>query len=245
MLDSQQHISTLFPYTTLFRSTEIEAKQRQIKEAHQELINDLGEIRPNWQSIADIYLQQATVRETLQSLQRRLDEEREDIFVKERLALRFVDDYGEQDIFVSDPYVAEQLESMQNEFYLRSGVEYYQDLPEDVRERVSHYTLWPLTLITTEDFKGKVLDRLTTMKDRLQYPITILTLDEVTQLEVQSVDGTWIAPSHWEHNLYEAQFAEWKVKLKQEAEKMTEKRRKIEKRIEKHQTEIGRASGRE
>lgn len=218
------------------RITEIEAKQRQIKEAHQDLINDLGKIRPNWQSIADIYLQQATVRETLQSLQRRLDEEREDVFVKERLALRFVDDYGEQDIFVSDPYVAEQLESMQNEFYLRSGVEYYQDLPEDVRERVSHYTLWPLTLITTEDFKGKVLDRLTTMKDRLQYPITILTLDEVTQLEVQSVDGTWIAPSHWEHNLYEAQFAEWKVKLKQEAEKMTEKRRKIEKRIEKHQT---------
>src|SRR5690625_7960375 len=91
--------------------------------------------------MADICLNQATVRESSQSLQRRLDEEREDIFVKERLALRFVDDYGGQDIFVSDPYVAEQLESMQNEFYLRTGVEYYQDLPEDVRERVSHYTL--------------------------------------------------------------------------------------------------------
>lgn len=208
-------------YTLDIKIHEKEYADEQMQDAHQRLINQLALVRPHWKTIADLHLQEKRVEGQLTDMQAKIRREREDALYKERLAHRFVDDYDGQDIFFSDAFLGRRLAEWQNQFYVRTGTDYYENLSDLDKETYVNYPLWPLTLITTEADYGKLLKLLAEIQDRLQYPITVLTLEEVKGLNDREAEGTWIAPSHWETNLDHEHFMTWKQNLRDIAEETT------------------------
>src|SRR5699024_2733598 len=207
--------------------------KHQMKLAQDQLNEQLAEIRPNWQTV-DLHLQESRLRGALNDLLANIRREREDVLYKERLAHRFVDDYDNQDLFIADAFLAERLKSWQNQFYVTSGTEFYDNLSEEDRQYYATYPLWPLTLVTTSADKDKLLENLKIIEERLQYPISVLTLEEVKQLGHEEIDGTWIAPQHWKANLNEEKFVHWKKELREVAVEATRNRENIETILEEH-----------
>lgn len=219
--------------TTAERSTielEIEHVKRDendMQAAHDILLEQLVTIRKNWQTI-DLHLREDSVYEILVNLERKLTREREDLLYKERLAHRFLDDYANQDIFFADPFLAERLADWQNQFYVITGTDFYDDLTEAEQKAYDTFPLWPATLITTETDRASLSQKVTEVKDRLQYPVMILTLEEAKQIGQGEVDAQWIGPAHWQENLHIEKFASWKADIREVAEASTGLRKEKE-----------------
>ena len=81
-----------------------ESEETQMQEAHDYLLAELAGIRPKWGSLIDLYLRENSVYQELLELQTVLNREYDELLYQERTMLRFVDDYGEQDIFFSDRF---------------------------------------------------------------------------------------------------------------------------------------------
>ncbi|PAV30774.1 hypothetical protein CIL05_03360 [Virgibacillus profundi] len=215
--------------------------EQTMQKAHDALIDKLGEIRPSWKAITNLHLKENSVYSPLIDLQGKLTREREDIMYKERLARYFVDNYDEQKTFFTDTFLAEKLAEWQNQFYVVTGPEFFADLNDDQKTAFAEYPLWPLTLISTEADQEKVITKLTEIKARLQYPISVLTLEEVKRIGIgnSSVKEKWVAPTHWQTNLDEEYFMTWKKDVRKVAEELTALREQKEAELNNCQAIIG------
>ena len=214
------------------KQTELETERKHFEDAHQIVKMKLAEMRSQWARIDSIYLKQDSLEKQLIEHIAKLEKDREQLLVDERLAYRFVDDYGTQDVFYADPFLAQQLESWKNQFsYLETGVTYIQSLNEKAEEFVDKFSLWPITLITTEKEKPKLLEKAIQTGDRLQFPVYVLSTDEASEI-VRSgwqADKEWVAPSHWKINIDLEQFHAWKLKVNNQAEDVKNERLEKEK----------------
>ncbi|WP_353948652.1 hypothetical protein ABNN70_02440 [Sporolactobacillus sp. Y61] len=197
-----------------------------MEKSEQDLRRQLSVLRPQWATLEDVYLNPDSIEKRLNENIDRLEQEHEDLLLKERVALRFVDDYGSQDLFFSDPFLEKQLISWKNQFdYLVTGVEFLQTMSDQEREKYLGYSLWPLTLVTTQANKEKVIDKLGHISDRLQYPVNVLTTEEALTIQDQDMPGSWVAPVHWKENIDAASFKAWKAHLAADAGQRTAQRR--------------------
>lgn len=224
----QQHILKIST-----KQSNLVQEQEQFEESHNTIKLKLGEMRPIWSRMDSVYLKQDSIEKQLMEIIYRLETEREKLLYKERLAHRFVDDYGTQDIFYADPFIAQILDSWRNQFsYLETGMKYMQSLDRDSQRLFDIHPMWPISLIVTAKEKAKLLDKLDQITDRLQYPIQVLTTDEANSLitngQVQGKD--WIHPLHWKQSIIEEEFTAWKKSIADQANIAKETR--IEKDIE-------------
>ncbi|RYL91667.1 hypothetical protein [Sporolactobacillus sp. THM19-2] len=205
-----------------------------MEKAKKDVIIQLADLRPQWAALEDVYLNPESIEKRLTESINRLEQDHEDLLFKERAALRFVDDYGHQDLFFCDPFLEKQLTSWKNQFdYLVTGVEYLQTMSAEEREKHLDYSLWPLTLVTTQTGKEKIIDKLGHISDRLQYPVKVLTTEEALTVQDQAAIQSWVAPDHWKGNIDAAAFEEWKAHISVDAEKMTSRRKDKEREREK------------
>ncbi|MCD8501232.1 MAG: hypothetical protein LRY71_05545 [Bacillaceae bacterium] len=200
-----------------------------ISEAEAELIAQLVKTRPQWASIENVYLQQDSIEKRIIETEEQLKASRNDLLHQERIAYRFVDDYGKQDIFFSDSFLEQQLQSWKNQFdYVITGVEYVQHLSEAEQEARKHDHIWPLILVTTNKSKHKLMEKVEKIADRLQFPITVMTSEEAAS---NSHSNTWILPMHWQTNMNPEQFSEWKQQICEYAKEQTTLREKKESEV--------------
>lgn len=188
------------------------------KDAHDTLVTKLAERRPQWSNLDNIYLKQQSIETTLKERIETKTKERQTLLYKERVAYRFVDDYLEQDHFFGDPFLEQQIKSWKNQFELvTTGVEYLQLLDEEDRQAKLKFRLWPLTLITTNKSKPELLKKLTQVEDRLLFPIVVLTMEEAKAIEEGKNLTDWVAPKHWNQNLNQNSFSEWRKEIENQA----------------------------
>ncbi|WP_096271197.1 hypothetical protein [Paucisalibacillus globulus] len=207
-----------------FKLSELDAAQGNV-------ITRLAGLRQQWASFEDIYTAQQTIETRILEQLEKQKKERNTLLFKERLAYRFVDDYGNQDVFFSDTFLAEQLASWKNQFgFIVTGVEYLQNLNDEERKKRKDFPLWPLTLVTTNKSKQQLLEKLNHISDRLQFPISVLTTEEALQVD-ESPGHDWVAPKHWNHNLETEYFTNWKVQLRSDAHAITGLREQKEKEL--------------
>ncbi|MFY0517935.1 hypothetical protein ACOMCU_08880 [Lysinibacillus sp. UGB7] len=205
------------------------AKQEQLQKAHQQLIENLKAVRPQWVNIESIYLQQETVEARLKEDISQTNRLREDWLYRERLAYRFVDDYENQESFFADSFFAEQLKLWRNQFdYVTTGVEFLQQMDEDARIVKQQYLLWPLSIITTSNSKEKLIQKVQQVSDRLAFPIAILTIEEASNIETESGKEAWISPQHWHENVNQTNFVQWKKQIGEKAHNITHSRKETE-----------------
>ena len=209
------------------KETELRTKKEKYDEEHQKLKWTLSEKKMSWARLESVYLKQDSIEKQVIEEINKLTNERNTLLDQERLAFRFVDDYGKQTIFHADPFLSTQMEQWKNQFsYIETGVSYIQSLPESVDQLMEEYPLWPITLITTSKEKLKVQEKVKSVYDRLQYPVHVLSMDEATAIirKEYPIYSQWIAPKHWESNRDAELFADWKETIRQSAEEVKQNR---------------------
>lgn len=199
--------------------------------AHETLITSLTMINEKWKTVDNLYLKESSLNSEINDSLITLKRVREELLVKERLAYRFIDDYENETVFFSDPYLMERIKVWSNNFYLKTGTEFFTSFTEAEKEIYRSYTLWPLTLITEHSKREELRQRINQIKDRLQYPIIILTIDDIKQINKHNSNDLWIAPKHWETNLDSQSFELWKQDLLEHAKQVRNERIEKEKRI--------------
>lgn len=195
--------------------------------AHQAQLQQLANLSFIFSRIDSLYLKQASIQQDLARKIEQLKAEKEEKLLLERFAFRFLDDYGKQDLFFADPFLAEQLRSWTNQFgFIETGVRYLRGLDVAVEQQLMRFPYWAVTLITTEDKKSSLIERIKSVSEKLMYPIHVIDLQEAKML----VDGNeafeWqaILPLHWRENMSPASFEAWKGSLRIEAKRAEEER---------------------
>lgn len=202
-----------------------------LQEAQTKLLTQLVRLRPQWANLEDVYSSEQTIDTRIEEQVIKLEKERTHLLYRERLAYRFVDDYGEQDLFFGDAYIAEQLASWKNQFdFLQTGVEYVHNLPEPEKSEKQAYPLWSITLITTNKSKQLLIDKLNHIADRLQFPIIVLTTEEALDINDMH-EQVWVAPNHWQSNLDADYFNQWKKQLAEAAQDISTEREEKEREL--------------
>lgn len=210
--------------------------KHQLDTAHKEeeqLIYTLAMLRSAWQDIDGIHLQQQTIHGQLENNLEKQRIERKKWLDRERVALRYVDDYGGQETFFSDPFLSEQMELWKNQFdYIETGVDYLAQLPEEKQKELKQEALWSSIIVTTAKSKSSLVERLEQVSDRIMFPVLVVTTEEAIAITAMN-KGDWIVPIHWRQNLKADQFAEWKQHLTDQAKEITKTRENTESEIKK------------
>ncbi|PAQ15381.1 hypothetical protein CD798_06220 [Bacillaceae bacterium SAOS 7] len=205
---------------------------RRLEEAQKTLIHTLASLRPQWAVLDNVYDNESSISSRLESMKDKLERERQQLFYQERVAHRFVDDYQQQDIFFGDAFIESQLKVWKNQFdYLTTGIEYLLSLEVAEYEKRKDYPLWPLTLITTNKSKSAVQEKVNDVKDKLQFPIHVLTTEEAMMIHQGEIEAAWIGPLHWTKGADTAAFLEWKSEILQKANEATKLREEKETEI--------------
>ncbi|QFF99068.1 hypothetical protein PB01_09640 [Psychrobacillus glaciei] len=209
----------------------LELKLSQMKEAHLAQKEKLANLSFIFSRKDSLYMTQSSTEQELLRTIGRLKDEKEDKLTLERLAFRFIDDYGSQDVFFADPYLEKQLINWSNSIGLiDTGIRYLNRLGLPMKEQLSKFPSWPVTLITTEDKKQALIDRVTNIQRHLLHPIHVIDLQEAKLMTERGTEESSqvILPLHWQGNMQESSFAEWKDSLRTEAKKVKEERQEVE-----------------
>lgn len=216
-------------YETKEAHSTVKRQESELNEAHNELIDALGNVDEKWLIEEDLYVKEQSIRANLQEVFAKASKTLEDSRHSERMSMRYVDDYGKQENFFADTFLKEQLDSWKRQFdYLVTGVEFYTSLPEDQQRQWTRHTLWPLLIITTTEEKQKAEGKVQSIADRLQYPILVMSLDEARAAMNGELTDHWIMPAHWQHNLDEISFKEWQRELEKTADRCVVERERLE-----------------
>lgn len=206
----------------------VEQQLQAMSDEEQQLVESLAMLRSAWQDVAGIHLQQQSIEGQLENYIEKQRIERKKWLDKERVALRYVDDYGEQETFFSDPFLSEQIELWKNQLdYLETGVNYLNQLPEEQQALLKQATLWPSILVTTTKAKPRLIKRLEQVSDRFILPVMVVTTEEATAI-TDIEKGNWIVPNHWRDNIDSETFIAWKQQLKRHAGEITTTRENVE-----------------
>lgn len=223
------------------KKNKVSFERAAIEKAQTKLINDLALLRPQWVTLENVYLSQDTIQERLIETIEKYKTDRNKLLYKERVAHRFCDDYGNQADFFGDSFLNEQLSSWKSQFdYLVTGVEYMQAMDETEIEKRGGYPLWPITLVTTNRSKPKVIAKLKAVAEQLLFPITVLTTEEALTIHERELIEDWISPSHWQKNLDSETFTLWKKQIADSAKDVTQLREQKEQEIKRWEDGLNR-----
>jgi hypothetical protein len=217
----------------------LETQLNAFEEAQQRIKTRLSFAKPSWQHIESVYLKQETIQTQLREKLAALKKEREQLLVEERIAFRFADDYALQDVFYADSYLAQQIEAWKSQFsYLETGVRYVQAVLGTPSQAFEGNPLWPVTLVTTEKEKSKVVEKVARIARKLQYPVLVLTTDEASECirgKQLFARYSWVEPAHWQENIEQQRFSEWKQHVQSQAQTARQTREVKERELEQWQ----------
>ncbi|MFJ8064517.1 hypothetical protein ACIQYS_07785 [Psychrobacillus sp. NPDC096426] len=209
-------------------------KTKQMEEAHTTQKEKLANLSYSLSRKDSLYMTQSSTEQDMMRTIARLKDEKEDKLAIERLAFRFIDDYEAQDVFFADPYLEKQLSVWSNSIGLiETGIRYLNRLDLSVEEQIRNFPNWPVTLITTEDKKKTLIERVDHVRKHLLHPIHVIDLQEAKAITEKGTEAssTVILPLHWRENMEKESFTRWKNSLRAEANKIKEERQDTEERL--------------
>ena len=207
--------------------SETESSLKVFRDEHQRVIERLGQYKPKWANLDDVYLKQESIQSELGDALVRQQKEHERTLHKERLAFRFVDDYGEQDRFFAEPFIEKKVADWSNQFrLLETGVQYIENV---TNAEASVFPYWAISLVTTGNEKDALLRKVRENSTHLSQPLFIFSTDDVTRIlkgEMTVQEG--VVPSHWPANMDVEAFRAWQANRQRGASEATEARRVAE-----------------
>lgn len=204
------------------QETKVSQKIKSIEETENNLRADLITVLPRVSENTSLYLKEASLIQELTKAWEKKERIFEEKLHEERLAFRYVDDYGEQQSFFADPYIAKKLPVWSQRFsYLETAIEYAMgdELPVE-RE------LLAITLITTEEEKENLEQLVIDSAKDLTYPIQIWTLSEVIAISrgERAPQTNFVQPELWQQLSDVEAFQQWQKEAEQVAQNRKQER---------------------
>ncbi|MGN7479556.1 hypothetical protein ACTHOQ_17130 [Solibacillus silvestris] len=188
--------------------TKMAEKIEAIEAVEQKLVAQLSTVLPRVSEKTSLYLKEATLLHDLsQAFEKKRQLYAEKLY-EERLALRHVDDYGQQQTFFADPYIAKKIPVWSQRFsYLETAIDYA--LGDDQLQFDT--ALLAITLITTEEEKPKLEQLVLDAAKYLTYPIQIWTLPQVVAIGQGKPEPTTelLQPALWQELGHAEAFKQW------------------------------------
>lgn len=202
----------------------VQAQLTSYDQEHARMAQELSVLHPAWGRVTSLHTQIESIFHRLISGIDHKERQKQELLYKERIAYRHVDDYQQQSVFFADPYAADLVQHWSNEFsLLQLGVQYVEQ-----NELVSEHPLWEVTLLTTVHEKEKLLKKLRQSAGKLQYPIRVLSTEDVKRMHSTVADATlgdsWIEPGLWVDLQDRIAFREWKQEAEERAEQVRQER---------------------
>lgn len=233
--EANEELNALYAkQTTVTRDFTVKKnKVEQFEAAHNTMIERLQKRHHRWAHLTNIYVNEDSIVDRLNNEITRYALQKDDKMHKERVALRYVDDYVGMEQFFVDPYIEKQFPTWQKQFdYLEKGSTYINQINDALDEELDPY--WPITLITTEAEIQKLKDKVMEERRHLQYPLRILSINEAkSYVEQPSTETTeFIMPKHWAYYKDPTGFHNWKNELQDEASLTISEREEAEMQLE-------------
>ncbi|WP_404406441.1 hypothetical protein [Jeotgalibacillus malaysiensis] len=211
--------------------SETETNLNLYENKQQQVIKQLGSYKPKWSNLEELYLKEDSIQSELREALIRQQKEHDRRLHKERLTLRFVDDYGEQERFFAEPFIEKKVADWQNQFnFLNTGMQYIESMTDvDVKQ----FPYWAISLVTTTQEKGLLTRKVQEHAAHLSQPLFIFSTDEITQIlkeEMTVQEG--IVPGHWPANMDMDTFRAWQENSQQAADEATQTRKLVEDEIQ-------------
>ncbi len=208
-----------------------------LEEDQLQLLSDLKLLKPQWEHFDTVYAKEETILKQLEEKVEKLVFEKEELFYKERLATRFVDDYENNSSFTADAKLERWKERWRNQFnYLELGTVFVQQAAQSLNIAESDfydgYPFWAITLVVSETEVLKLKEKLQSIETELTHPVYICsdvearTIIHNNELEVDQK----VIPKIWKDNLSINQFKMWKEQVQGVASEA--KRARTEKEVE-------------
>ncbi|WP_431027772.1 hypothetical protein [Lysinibacillus sp. LZ02] len=175
----------------------------------------------------NLYSKEASITQQLTQMLEKKERLYADKLHEERLALRHVDDYGEQQTFFADPYIAKQLPSWNQQFsYLETAIEYAMN-DETIK---LNQALLAITLITTDDEKEALEQKVLRVAEYLTYPIQVWSLSQAIAISKGEIEppNALLEPALWQQLSDSEAFTNWQQQAQQHATKIEQERKRLE-----------------
>lgn len=198
-----------------------------IMQHEQKLLQQLMSHLPKITAETKLYAKEASFTQQLTQMLEKKERQYGNILQKERLALRHVDDYGQQQTFFADPYIAKQLPNWSQQFsYLETAIEYAMN-----DEFLQHNpALLAITLITTDDEKEALEQKVQRVAEYLTYPIQVWSLSQAIAINKGDIEppNALLEPALWQQLSDSEAFTNWQQQAQQHATKIEQERKRLE-----------------
>ena len=207
--------------------TTIKESNKSIEQLENQLRQELAHYFPKVTETTKLYAKEASLVQELDQLIEKQQRLYSDKLHEERLNFRHVDDYGQQQSFFADPYIAKKLPLWSQQFsYLETAIDYAlndEQLPSDS-------ALLAITLITTDEEKEKLEQKVLAAANYLTYPIQVWSLSQVIAIskgKLQPVT-TLLEPGLWQQLSQLEAFQNWQRHAQQQAEMSQHQRQSVD-----------------
>lgn len=220
------------------KKARVEEEIKKIEEEEGKLLIALKENISNLYHINSIYIKKEQILATLENKCESLRKEKEDLFIKERMSYRFLDDYRDNLYFSAEPLLYKWIKEWQDEFsFLELGSQFIERMAGEGREVEDYYRAypyWALAVVVADKEDVKLRNKLEKNIDKISYPIVVLSQSEGQEILRNgsgNIEENILYPAMWQANIVRKSFQKKKGELEEEARKVTEDRRKKEDEI--------------
>ena len=167
----------------------------------------------------------------------------EEALQTERIHKNLSDLYRERDRFFVEPLMEKIVCELKDHVgFVEQGVDYLDTLVEVYEQSIDalyeYFPLWAMTIVTTNIDLAIVKRAVENYRDRLTYPILIVSNEKIRQQieeEQRSLPnhiGQEIFPNQWKNNLTESKYKEWKEKLIHIGQEHEQQRKECSKQLQ-------------
>ena len=200
---------------------------KSIENLEQQLRQELTTYLPRVTEATKLYAKEASLVQQLEQLLEKQQRLYTDKLHEERLAFRHVDDYGQQQSFFADAYIAKKIPLWSQQFsYLETATDYAMN---DTQLQTDS-ALLAITLITTDEEKEKLEQKILAAANYLTYPIQVWSLSQVIAIskgEIQPANPL-IEPELWQQLSNLEAFQDWQQQAQQQAELSKQQRQSVD-----------------
>lgn len=210
------------------KKKDIEAKIKHICDAYQGI---MGKPLENNR----VYPMERSIQNSLMDRIERLIKDKEDQLLSEAFIQYEHQSYQSQNVFVADPGFMRIIDSWQEQFtVLHSGIQFLQNhFSDQMEEMMTQFSYWPMTVVTTESEKDKLLIKINANRDKLNHPVFVMSITEAKR--TFNPDEIYqVVPQKWQALSVQSGFETWKKEISLKLEATVKVRKDIENQLREH-----------
>lgn len=205
------------------RTTELsqQAAENYVERASQEQNQLLLELRGIFsiRNVSDVYLEQGKIETALEIEDAKKRKALETARLKERIASRLQDSYGELDAFAADPWIRKWIR--QSDRPVESGADFAERLLREKQmnkqELFGRFPFWQMCIVVRPEDKNMIERKMEESADELTFPVIVLSAQEAQTLVDQSFPHDTVTPAYWPEVIEAAGFELWKQQIADQA----------------------------